>query len=263
MPGRASATRETRRKLLLASSRLNELTDETSVRGTISEVDQDDMTFELQLIDGRKIKAPMTAQHLDTILEAFKGYKIGTRVLVQGIGRINRDDKLLGFEFVEHVSVLDPLDVPARLDELRLLKAGWLEGGGSAPTSAGIDWLSDKFTRDYPEDLPLPFVFPTAEGGIRLEWSIEPHEVTLDIDLTKHVANLHTLNPNSDEEQEEELKLDEPAEWARLIEQIQRIANRVRPARVSRIRARLVTALILTFQRAGRPASGPAGRGST
>ncbi len=221
----ARLTRETRRKLLLASSRLNELTEETSVRGTISEVDQDDMTFELQLIDGRKIKAPLPTQHLDTILEAFKGYRVGTRILIQGIGCINRNEKLVSFESIEHVSVLDPLDVPARLDELRLLKDGWLEGGGSAPTSAGIDWLSDKFTRDYPENLPLPFVYPTPEGGIRLEWSIDSHDISLEIDLKRHVAALHVLNLNSDEEHEEELRLDEPAEWARLIQQIQRISG--------------------------------------
>jgi len=117
---------------------------------------------------------------------------------------------------------VDPLDVPARLDELRLLKDGWFEGHGSAPTATGIDWLSDRFTRTYPEDLPLPFVYPTPDGGIRLEWSLEPHDITLDIDLAKHTASLHELNLASDEDQEEKLNLDEPAGWGRLIEQIQK-----------------------------------------
>jgi hypothetical protein len=221
----ARLTRETRRKLVLASSRVRELTQETVVRGTIPEADQDDMTFELQLIDGRKVNAPMTAQHLETILEAFNGYKTGTRVLMQGIGRFNRNEKLVSFESVEHVSVLDLLDVPARLDELRLLKDGWFEGTGSAPTAAGIDWLSDKFTRSYPEDLPLPFVYPIPDGGIRLEWSLDPYDFTLDIDLDKHTANLHELNLTSDAERDERLSLDEPSEWARLIEQIQKLAG--------------------------------------
>jgi len=113
-------------------------------------------------------------------------------------------------------------DVPARLDELRLLRDGWLEGGGSAPTSAGLDWLSNQATRSYPEDLPLPFVYPTPEGGIRLEWSHGSHDVTLDIDLATHLAGLHALNLDSSEDLEENLSLDEPADWARLIEQILR-----------------------------------------
>jgi hypothetical protein len=221
----ARLTRETRRRLILASSRVKELTEETIVRGAVPEADQDDMTFELQLFDGRKIKAPMTAQHLDTVLEAFNAFKAGIRVLMQGIGRFNRTEKLVGFESVEHISVLDPLDVPARLEELRILREGWFEGIGSAPTAAGIDWLSDKFAQAYPEDLPLPFVYPTPEGGIRLEWSLEPHDITLDIDLAKHTARLHELNLISDEDQEKTLNLDEPAEWARLVEQIQKFVG--------------------------------------
>jgi hypothetical protein len=221
----ARLTRETRRKLILASSRVKELTEDTVVRGAIPEADQDDMTFELQLFDGRKIKAPMTAQHLDTILEAFNAFKSGTRVLMQGIGLFNRTEKLIGFESVEHISVLDPLDVPSRLDELRLLRDGWYEGAGKAPTSAGIDWLSDTFTRAYPEDLPLPFVYPTPEGGIRLEWSIEPHDVTLDLNLARHTASLHHLNLTSDDDHEEKLNLDEPAEWERLIQRIRNLAG--------------------------------------
>lgn len=221
----ARLTRESRRRLILASSDVKELTEETVVRGAIPEADQDDLNFELQLIDGRKIKAPMTAQHSETILEAFNGYKTGTRVLMQGIGRFNRHYKLMGFESVEHINVLDPLDVPARLDELSLLKDGWLEGTGSAPIAAGIVWLSDKFAQVYPEDLPLPFVYPTADGGIRLEWSLDPHDVTLEIDLAKHTAGLHELNLTSDEDREQILNLDEPADWKRLIERIQTIAE--------------------------------------
>ena len=113
--------------------------------------------------------------------------------------------------------------VPARLEELRLLKDGWFEGGGSAPASAGIDWLSDAFTRVYPEDLPLLYVYPTPEGDIRLEWALGSHDVSLDIDLMQHRANLHALNLSSDEDREDELNLDEPSGWARLVEQIQRL----------------------------------------
>lgn len=115
--------------------------------------------------------------------------------------------------------------MPARLYELRLLKDGWFEGSCSAPTSAGIDWLSDKFTLAYPEDLPLPFVYPAPEGGIRLEWSLGSNDVTLDVDLAKHIASLHALNPTSDKEYAETLHLDEPAAWERLIQQIQQIAG--------------------------------------
>ncbi len=108
----ARLTRETRRRILLASTTVTELTEETSVRGTVPEADQDDMTFEIQLFDGRKIKSPVFPQHLDIILEAFNGYKNGTRILLQGIGRFDRRERLLRFDSIEHASVLDPLERP-------------------------------------------------------------------------------------------------------------------------------------------------------
>ena len=58
--------------------------------------------------------------------------------------------------------MLDPLDVPARLDELRGMQDGWLEGDGKAPPHSGLDWLSGAFAkRGYPDDIPLPYTYPT------------------------------------------------------------------------------------------------------
>lgn len=60
---------------------------------------------------------------------------------------------------------LDPLDVRARLDDLRALSDGWLDGTGVAPPHAGLDWLASAFDRHFPDDLPLPHLYPTPEGG--------------------------------------------------------------------------------------------------
>jgi hypothetical protein len=114
--------------------------------------------------------------------------------------------------------------VCARLAELRLLRDGWLEGTGTAPAAAGLDWLTSKFAQAFPADLPLPFVYPTPEGGIRLEWSLGSQDCTVDVDLATRGARLHALNLSSDEEREDNLNLNEPADWARLVDQIQRIA---------------------------------------
>ena len=138
------------------------------------EADQDDMTFEIQLIDGRKVKAPIASQHLDTILEVFNGYQNGMRALFQGIGRFSRGDQLIGFDSIEHLSILDPLDFGAQLDELRLLQDGWLEGEGIAPPSAGLDWLHDAFDRHFPDEAPLPYLYPTETGGVQAEWVLRP-----------------------------------------------------------------------------------------
>ena len=166
------------------------------------------MTFQIQVQDGRRIPAPITAQHFDTILEAFNSYQQGLKVLFQGVGIFDRSEKLLKFEFIEHMSLLDPLDIDARLDELRSLQDGWLEGKGVAPSSTGLEWFSSAFNLGYLDDLPLPYLYPTVEGNIQAEWSLKPHEISLEVDLESHAAEWHGLHLISDAETVRELDLD-------------------------------------------------------
>lgn len=216
----ATLTRDIRRRLVRASSEVKELTEEISIRGVVPEADQDAMTFEIQLIDGRRVRAPIAPQHLDTIREAFNGYKNGQRVLFQGIGRFNRSDRLLGFDSIEHLSILDALDVGAQLDELRLIQDGWLEGGGLAPPEAGLNWLSDTFDRHFPDEAPLPHLYPTETGGVQVEWSLGPNEVTFEVDLDTHAGEWHVLNMATNADFERALNCDDDEDWKWLVAQL-------------------------------------------
>ena len=218
--GLARLTKETRRSLLLASPKVTELTDEFAARGAVPEVDQDDMSFELQLVDGRKVKAPLANHYSDTVIEAFNGYKSGTRIVLQGVGRFNRNERLVGFDSIEHVSILETLDVPARLEEIALLRDGWLEGGGRAPLRNEMLWLSQAFTLRYPADLPLPYIYPTPEGGVQMEWALGKTEITLEIGFDSHAGNWHSLNLETDDESERHLALDSAEDWTWLAQQI-------------------------------------------
>ena len=216
----ATLTRDIRRRLVRASSEVKELTEEISIRGVVPEADQDTMTFEIQLIDGRKVKAPIAPQHLDMVREAFNGYKNGQRVLFQGIGRFNRSDRLLGFDSIEHLSILDALDVGVQLDELRLIQDGWLEGGGLAPPEAGLDWLSDTFDRHFPDEAPLPHLYPTETGGVQAEWALGPNEVTFEVDLDTHAGEWHVLNMDTNAAFERTLNCNDGDDWKWLVAQL-------------------------------------------
>jgi hypothetical protein len=224
-PQPASLTKETRRRLLLASSAVTELTDEILIRGSVPEADQQEMTFQLQLADGHRVDAPISAQLLDGVLEAFNGYKSGSRVLLKGVGRFNRQQRLLGLDSVEHMTLLDPLDVRARLDELRALKAGWLDGEGEPLPAEGLMWLADAFDQLYPEDLQSPFLYPTPESGIQAEWSEGSKDATLAIDLKSHVAHWHELDVERDSEESRDLDLNNGDHWAWLADKIRRISG--------------------------------------
>jgi hypothetical protein len=216
----ARLTKETRRKLVLASATTQEYTEDVSIRGMIPEADQGNMRFEIQLIDGRKIKAPLTIEHLDDVITGFKGYKSGSRVQLSGVGKFSRQNRLQGFESIESISILDPLDIPARIDDLRELKDGWLEDKGKAPDPAGLDWLSLAFERNYPDDLPLPFIYPTPEGGIQAEWTIEPNEISLEIDIAAHTGKWHRLDTKTSLDETRDLGLDDPNGWEWISDQI-------------------------------------------
>ncbi len=218
-------TRDVRRRLVLASPKVKELTEEVSIRGTVPEADQDDMSFEIQLIDGSKVKAPIASLHLDTILEAFNGYQNGIRALFQGIGRFSRGDQFIGFDTIEHLSILDTLDVGAQLDDLRLLQNGWLEGEGVAPPGAGLDWLNDAFDRHFPDEVPLPHLYPTEAGGVQAEWSLGPNEVTFDVNLETRSGEWHALNVVSNVASERTLNCEAGDDWKWMVDQIEAMTS--------------------------------------
>lgn len=114
----------------------------------------------------------------------------------------------------------DPLDIAARLAELRELKNGWLEGEGLPPDQPGLEWLERLFEERYPDELPLPYLCPTADGGVHAEWSFPPLEVGVDIDLTERRAVWYSVDMGSDKDDTRDLDLDDEQEWAWFVDQI-------------------------------------------
>lgn len=220
-PARLDKT--TRRKLVLVSSKANEFTEEVTLRGSIPEADQEKMTFELQVIGGPRVKAIIEPQYLQTVLEAFNGYKENVKVLLKGVARFNRYERIDRIESVEQITILEPNDVGARLEELRQLKKGWLDGKGKAMDPKDLDWLEQKFNALYPEGLPTPYIYPTPEGGVSLEWEIEVNDITLEIFFPDRKGQWHCLNLESGEENEEIFDLSIPKGWKALAERIAHI----------------------------------------
>ena len=200
-----------------------------AIRGQVTELDQDRMTFKLQPIHGhKKVSGPIPEQHCDTFLKAFNGAKDATRVLIEGVpedvGAHTPQDGLLALKSVERVALLHPLDFHASLDEFRNLQDGWHEGDGKAPPHSGLDWLSDAFRRGYPADIPLPYTSPTFEGGVLCEWAIGQFRFEIEIDLDSRKAEWlwYDKKTNIFEDYEDKiLNLDDPGAWVWM-------ANRIR-----------------------------------
>ena len=93
--------------------------------------------------------------------------------------------------------------------------------GGELPLFP-LGWIGSpaRSEPEYPEELPPPHVYPVAEGGVRLEWSIKPDEISLEIDLSQKSGEWHTLNLESDIEDSRTLNLDDVAAWDWMIRRL-------------------------------------------
>lgn len=129
-----------------------------------------------------------------------------------------------GQEVEVQVKVI-PLDVSTRLNELRALMPGWLEGGGAAPPGDGLDWLSGAFHSRFPNELPSPYLYPTEAGGVQAEWQFGAVDMSLEIDLRAHTAHWHSLNLHTNQAESHELDLNTEEAWQWLAGAIKRLAG--------------------------------------
>lgn len=220
----ARLTRETRLRLLKAAE-VTERTEDIHIRGGVHAVNQDEMTFEIMLSDGSKIPGPISKPHFETIMDASYAYRQDVKVLLDGVGKFNRADRLQKIESVEHVTQLDPLDFQSQLEELKILRDGWYDGKGYAPPAEGLDWLDKAFNEHYSDTLTLPYIYPVAEGGVRFEWTLGRNDVSLEIDLRDRRGDWHSLNLETDIDEAKQLKLDAKEDWTWMAEQLQALSG--------------------------------------
>ena len=79
--------------------------------------------------------------------------------------------RLVSKRFDDHGIPLEVLKDFAALEELLDLRAGWLDGQGSAFGPARPRWLVTEIESRHGSDLSLPYLFPTPEGEVQAEWN--------------------------------------------------------------------------------------------
>lgn len=210
--------RDSRKRLVLAASKAQEYKAVFELRGIVTAMDKAQKTFEIQTAAGAKVKGNYPPEYLDVLQEAFVNMEAGKKVLLKGTGVFNAEDKLMSIETVEEAAELEPLDVPARLEELALLPQGWLDGEAGAPLDpAGIKWLGGVFEQSYDSDtLPLPATFPTPDGNIQFEWSLNGQEIALTVDLATRQGAYYALHTQTQAEIAEDLNLTSSDAWQHL-----------------------------------------------
>jgi hypothetical protein len=127
---------------------------------------------------------------------------------------------------IKRVAPPDPLNTTLRLEELAGLDDGWLDGKGRAPAKEKLDWLAKSFETRFDPSLPLPRLYPTAEGGVQAEWSLNDWEVSLEIDLETQQGVYQALNLKDNSCTELTLSLVDADGWNLLNEALKQLEAR-------------------------------------
>ncbi len=200
--------------------------------GTVRDIDKGARSFQLQLIQGDRVQTYASKEILDEVDRALKEGGDNARLLFKGVG-VYRHNELEYLMQVDSVSLIAPLDIAAQLDRLRNLKDGWADGMqhprdwgkgyGKAPSHEGLDWLGDTLEREYPDDLPLPRIYPTPEGGVQMEWTLGGFVAVLEVNLDGREGEWLWFDIASEDEDEESLNLDDSDSWSWLAAEIRRL----------------------------------------
>ena len=162
----------------------------------------------------------------------------GARVTIRGISRCDRQLKVLSFDFITEITLHYLPDVSAQLNEFRDLQDGWADGiqhpstwgsgYGKAPSHQGLDWLADKFTSEYPDDLPLPYTYPTPEGGVQMEWHLGNFDAELEVNIETHKGEWRLwLDLAPSDAEDKLLNLDDSDSWTYIASSIRRMRLRL------------------------------------
>lgn len=201
-----------RKKIILSVGEDSTYKDKFAITALITSIDKANKTFTLQ-VDNQKISANLDQKFYRTIMNTFNEYDSNTHVSIQGEGIYSSNDKLVKINLIDKMDILDPLDVSFRLSELSKLKDGWYNSEGMALNKKGLINFENLFEEHFNETLPLPAIFPTVEGNIQLEWTINTKEISLEINLKDLTAELISVDISSSDVFEADLDLNESISW--------------------------------------------------
>jgi len=200
---------DVRKKLMLRLS--NEYWDEVVYVGEVNELNRTRASFQLTTFEGKTIALNFQPWMFAQLADWLKASPI---VMVKARARYRSDGRLIEHE-VESVSltVEDPADSPVlecsvdldtQFADLQELKPGWLDGEGGAYDRTILRQVRDVLdTLMQQHELPTPYIYPTPQSDVRVEWDTEDHEVVATFSETGDKVWLYATSKHDDSEIEQ------------------------------------------------------------
>lgn len=219
----AHLTPSRRKELVLHNSRVYE--KECEITGFIEEFDLKKQTVRFRCEDGSEISMDITDKILDFVrnytlsgieLSGSQRHKITAKI----IGSFSSADIMRKVVEVKDVESLPNYELAKRFDTIVALEEGWNDGEGEPFTTDAMQSIAEKITAIYPDTLPLPYIYPTQDGNLLLEWETTDSP-SLEIDANRVEASYCDLT--TEEDGEETFKLDNDDAWKNLFEFLEKV----------------------------------------
>ncbi len=196
----------------------DEYEEETVLSGRLVDVDTKNGTFRVEdsVYGGVTCRLPRDDEQ--RVLQVHKSYRaVGLRV--SGAGLFSSDGTL---KIIQEIDQIDDVDLgpdfQGRIDELRKLEDGWLDGNGFAPSAELFQRIDALLTEViYEHNTYVPYLYPTPEGGIQAEWQFREGQVSVEIEFTpEETVEILAHRQDKDEWDEETWSIDDPGLAKRL-----------------------------------------------
>jgi len=66
---------------------------------------------------------------------------------------------------------------------------------GQPPDREGLKWFNHAWDALERDSVPPPFIYPSEDGGIQLEWTVNDWVVSAEVDLATKLASMFPSSP--------------------------------------------------------------------
>ncbi|MGA5493116.1 hypothetical protein ACPCSP_01945 [Streptomyces cinereoruber] len=171
------------RRLIQEKARLERFEIEMLLAGQIVALSADKRTFEFRLTRGDKVVLGRFSSD-DVIAELRQYLDLSTMaptVSINAVAIQSMNDEIIE---IQDVLSIEPSLPPAwsdRLAELDGLEAGWLDGHGRSVSRKLLRAVETILLDFLDAQVRYPYIYPTEDGGVQLEWPYSRGEVTVTI----------------------------------------------------------------------------------
>lgn len=201
-----------RRQLLL--HRQDSYTASAALVGVLAEVNFESNQFALRTDDGFRVSLPYDNGSFEVIAATVQPTP-QQRVQVEGTVVFDQYDRPLRVDTINSVALAADEAVQQAYDEARgalagrvALAAGWLGGDEGEPVTERAQTAANSLLGVLEDGgNPAPRVYPTPEGGVSLEWTVEGRHVVAEVGPLG-VLWLHQTDPAAGDLDEKDLPAD-------------------------------------------------------